>query len=150
MRYLTIFGMAALLVAFFFQCGGPGTPEPPPIEGPTEVIEPPTEQPTAPPPEPTATLTEAPAPAPVKLEFTGQGNEATDMFELVTGLLRSEYTHDGEMNFIVTLLDEQGEFQGILANEIGACEGSGAQGVDAGRYVLDVLADGNWSITLRQ
>jgi hypothetical protein len=42
---------------------------------------------------------------PTRLEFGGYGNEATDQFHLNAGLLRSTYTHDGDMNFIVELLD---------------------------------------------
>jgi len=87
----------------------------------------------------------------VVLELGGLGNEASQQFHLDSGLIRCDYTHDGEWNFIVYLLDEQGDSVALLANEIGACEGSSANGVrDAGNYLLDVTGDGNWAITLSQ
>jgi len=87
----------------------------------------------------------------VILEFSGHGNEATQPFRLDSGLIRFSYTHDGQSNFMVDLLDSQGNYVALLSNEIGACEGSSAHGIRAaGDYLLDVMGDGNWTITLTQ
>ncbi len=159
MKSLILVVMGALLLGFFFQCCPSAPAEAPPIEVPTEQAAPPPSQPLpedtpAPPPPPEPTPTQpppTPASRPVLLEFGGHGNEATQLFRLSSGLIRCDYTHDGEWNFIVYLLDEQGDSVALLANEIGACEGSSANGVrDAGNYLLDVTGDVNWTITLSQ
>ncbi len=116
------------------------TPTPQP---PTPTPLPPTPTPPPPPPTPVAEL--------IVLEFSGHGNEATQPFRLDSGLIRCSYTHDGESNFIVYLLDSQGDAVALLANEIGACEGSSADSIrNAGDYLLSVDGDGNWTITLTQ
>jgi len=160
MRTLALLGMSAILLVFFFQCCPSAPAEAPPIEAPTQQAPAPPSQPppeettAAPPPPPEPTPTQPPPTAvshPVLLEFGGHGNEATQLFRLSSGLIRCDYSHDGEWNFIVHLLDEQGDSVALLANEIGACEGSSASGVrDAGNYLLDVTGDGNWAITLSQ
>jgi hypothetical protein len=49
------------------------------------------------------------------------------------------------------LLDSQGDMAALVANEIGSCEGSSAGNIEsAGDYLLDITADGNWSIELSQ
>lgn len=49
-KSMIVLMMGAMLMALFLQCGGPGTPEPPAVEAPTEAPQPPPEEPTAPPP----------------------------------------------------------------------------------------------------
>jgi glutathione peroxidase-family protein len=93
-------------------------------------------------------------PVPV-VELSGHGNEASDLIHLEGGLVRADYTHVGEsefeFNFMAYLLDSQGNMAALVANEIGSCEGSSASSIArAGDYVLDVTADGNWTITLSQ
>ena len=57
------------------------------------------------------------------------------------------FEHDGSSNFIVKLLDGDGDTVEYLANEIGSFEGSSAIKIDkAAAYLLDVDADGSWSI----
>jgi hypothetical protein len=149
MKGFTVLGMAALLLLLFFQCCPSAAPEAPPIQAPTEQVapapsQPPPEETTAPPPPAEATPT--PAPQPVVLEFSGYGDEATELFRLDSGLIRCSYRHDGESNFIVYLLDDEGDAVALLANEIGACDGSSADSIrSAGDYLLSVTGDGNWS-----
>lgn len=84
-------------------------------------------------------------------ELSGYGDEATDFIHLESGLVRCDYRHDGQSNFIVWLLDSEGNMVGGVANEIGSCEGSSVNGLrSAGEFLLDVMADGNWTITLSQ
>jgi len=155
MKSLAVLAMATLLLALFFQCCPSALSEAPPVEVSTEPAPPPAsqaaseEEATAPPPaQPTATQ---PPPPPVTqsvvLDFSGHGNEATEPFGLEPGLIRCDYAHDGEWNFIVYLLDEQGEMETILANEIGECEGSSADTIrSAGDYLLSVTGDGTWNL----
>ena len=57
--------------------------------------------------------------------------------------------HDGDSNFIIWLLDETGDPIELLVNEIGGFDGSTAVGIqEAGNYLLDVNADGQWNVTI--
>jgi hypothetical protein len=164
MKSLAVLAMATLLLALFFQCcpsapseapeaevateGAAAPPaesapeetaaQPPPAE-PTPTSAPPS--PTSPPPSP------APASAPVLFEFSGQGNEATQLYALDAGLIRCDYTYAGEHNFIVQVLDSQGNWAAVVANEIGSCEGSSAGTIGSpGDYLLNVTAAGDWTV----
>jgi hypothetical protein len=60
-------------------------------------------------------------------------------------------THEGDGNFIVDLLDENGPSVAPmgLANEIGPFEGSRAVRVpDDGIYLFSVQANGPWTISV--
>lgn len=59
--------------------------------------------------------------------------------------------HDGDSNFAIWLLDETGDRIELLVNEIGDFNGSTVIGIDdAGSYLLDISADGNWNVTIEQ
>lgn len=94
----------------------------------------------------------APEPEPEPIDLSGSASQATDFFGLEEGLTVFEFSHQGQMNFIATLLDEQGTEVGYaLGNEIGTVESSSALRIQrAGRYVLDVDADGPWSARVTQ
>lgn len=101
---------------------------------------------------PTRTLapTVAPTGTSAPLALTGKGQQATAKFDLPAGLVVFDWKHDGKNNFIVYLIDDQGQNVGLVANGIGAVEGSKALRVNkAGRYLFDVSADGNWSVRTR-
>jgi hypothetical protein len=80
--------------------------------------------------------------------FSGTGQAATALFHLGNGLAKFKLTHSGESNFGVWLKDKDGENVELLANEIGSFNGSKAVGVSDGQYILDVSADGPWTITI--
>jgi PKD repeat protein len=62
-----------------------------------------------------------------------------------------EFSPAGSANFIVLLLDDQGDWVELLVNEIGSFDGSKAIGIDApGLHLLDIQADGDWTITVEQ
>ena len=181
MKSLAVLALATLLLATFFQCCPSATVEEPSIQAPTEqqaaeatqptfkeptaapATQPPPSQPTAAPPPAEATPTSlppsptspppspTPAPQPVSLDFSGRGNEVTELYPLDVGLIRCDYTYVGEHNFIVEVLDSQGSYAAVIANEIGSCEGSSAASIgSAGEFLLNITADGNWSIKLSQ
>lgn len=110
-------------------------PAPPATSGPTRTLAP----------------TVAPTGTAAPLALSGKGQQATAQFNLPAGLVVFEMQHDGKANFIVRLLDEQGRPVGLtLVNEIGAFNGSKAVQVPkAGAYLLDIAADGNWTIKTR-
>ena len=89
-------------------------------------------------------------PEPEPINLSGTGDTSTDQFDLEPGLSIYEMSHTGSSNFQVSLLNEQGEQEELLANRIGYFEGSNAYGGLGGEHLLDVNADGDWEITVRQ
>jgi len=108
----------------------------------------PTSEPT---PEPTETATPTPVPEPDPVEFSGQGQSVTDGFHVEGGFTVFEMEHSGRSNFQVELVHGRtGDTVEYLANEIGSWQARYPMYVESGGYVLDVNADGPWSITVRQ
>jgi hypothetical protein len=99
-----------------------------------------------PPPAPTAT----PIPPPAGQTLSGQGQQATQTFQLVGGLAIFRMTHSGSSNFAIWLMNDRGERVELLVNEIGSFHGAKAVGVDTGNYLLDITADGPWTVTIEQ
>ncbi|HEX6630638.1 MAG TPA: hypothetical protein VF048_06085, partial [Gemmatimonadaceae bacterium] len=82
--------------------------------------------------------------------FQGTGQQATALFPLPEGLAVFELTHRGESQFVVQLLDAEGNRVGELARATGPFEGSKALRIErGGRYLLDVTASGPWTVRLR-
>jgi len=80
--------------------------------------------------------------------FTGVGQQVSGFVMIPKGLTTFRMTHNGSSNFQVWLLDDSGQPMELLVNEIGSFNGSKAVGIEkAGIYLLDISADGNWSIT---
>jgi hypothetical protein len=79
--------------------------------------------------------------------LSGNGQTATEPFELDSGLSVFRMSYQGARNFIVWLLDDDGRRVDLLANKIGSFEGSKAVQVPRdGTYLLQVEADGPWTI----
>lgn len=88
---------------------------------------------------------------PDPIDFSGSGTDVTDEFDLEGGFVAVEATHTGgESNFQVELVDEQGEMAELFVNSIGEFDGELGASPKEGTYVLDINADGDWEITLRQ
>ena len=91
-------------------------------------------------------------PAPTNL--SGFGQAATTPFDLQSGLTIFRLTHQGGGHFSGTLLDQNGQRAGgmdsLLANVVGPFEGSKAVQTKAGQHLIDVSADGPWTITIEQ
>lgn len=93
----------------------------------------------------------APKPEPQPISLTGSGQQATGRFHLESGLSVFSMTHDGDANFAIWLLDSNGRQIDLLVNRIGPFSGSRALGIGiAGDHLLDIQANGNWSITITQ
>jgi len=87
--------------------------------------------------------------SPVPKTLKGTGQQASEMFHLDTGLARFEMTHDGDRNFIVWLLDDDGNQIDLLVNKVGEFDGSKAVSIrKGGNYLLSISADGNWEISI--
>tara|TARA_B100000676_G_C18016317_1_gene809892 strand:+ start:60 stop:1565 length:1506 start_codon:yes stop_codon:yes gene_type:complete len=84
------------------------------------------------------------------LTINNTGNTATNFIELEKGLWRVNLNHSGDSNFAVTIFDSDGNYVDLLANEIGPFEGSTALSIkNTGKYLLDIDADGIWSIDIQ-
>jgi hypothetical protein len=92
-----------------------------------------------------------PSDAPATTSFSGNTKTATELFRLSGGLHTVRMTHQGDANFIVDLLDENGASVTLmgLVNEIGPFDGSQAVTVpEDGIYLLQVEANGPWTIEI--
>ena len=83
--------------------------------------------------------------------LNGFGDKATDFFNLTSGLHTFNFSYNGQSNFIVHLLDADGNRIESLANEIGNYNGSQAVHIDSsGPYILNVQAEGgNWRVSIQ-
>ena len=89
-----------------------------------------------------------PSAALISFPLTGQGEQATGFFVLGQGPITFNLTHAGSQNFMVTLLDQNGQPVDILANEVGPFAGNKTVEIQTpGAYLLDISANGDWSIT---
>ncbi len=149
-------GLAALVPSL--GCSKTQPAKPPAVE-PTArvvyVVVTPTRAPDRMDPVLAAALTAMPQPSssPIAAEplprFTGKGHEASNLFSLSPGLYIFRLEHTGERNFIVDLVDERGRPIENLVNEIGPFSGSKAIQIQrAGKYLLNIDADGDWSISV--
>ena len=92
-----------------------------------------------------------PQPPSYVYDFSGTGNKATELFGLQAGLTTLDFTHNGESNFIVRLVDSSGQTVEYLVNEIGPYSGGNVVGIEtAGNFLLDIQADGYWTAHVAQ
>ncbi len=91
-----------------------------------------------------------PTPEPEPIALSGVGQQATEAFELKPGLVVAALGHQGQGYFSVTLLDGNGQMADLFGNGVGPFDGSAAYGAVGGTYLLDVQADGPWTVTIRQ
>ena len=88
-------------------------------------------------------------------EFEGIGDRVTDSFYLNKGFTKVTSTYDGNSNFIVYLIDKDGNKENIH-NEIGSYDGEKALTIrPAENYRLEIKAQGwdsagSWTIKLEQ
>ncbi len=79
-----------------------------------------------------------------RAELTGTGDDVVQIDPAVSGLATANVSHDGAANFVVIAYGG-GLGQELLVNEIGAYEGEVLIG--DGAFLLEVTADGNWTVT---
>jgi zinc-ribbon domain len=81
-----------------------------------------------------------PVEEPDPINLSGSGQMATSPFQLESGLDVFSMSYQGDSNFIVNLLDENGSNagRGALVNTIGSFQGSKAIQTRAGEHLLDV------------
>ena len=83
------------------------------------------------------------------LTLQGTGQQVSEMFSLDEGLKTFDMTYHGSDNFIVWLMDGQGNRVDLLANQIGSFNGSKAVGIpQTGTYLLDITSNGKWEVSI--
>jgi len=88
---------------------------------------------------------------PATISISGVGQQASQMFTLTEGLSIFTMKHSGSSNFIVWLLDHNGNKVELLANVIGDFNGAKAVGIStSGDYILDITAHGPWTVDITQ
>ena len=81
--------------------------------------------------------------------LSGKGQQASEFIKLDTGSTVFRLRHDGSQYFTVWLLDNKGAKVEMLANEAGSFSSSKTVEIDQpGVYILDIAADGSWTITV--
>jgi hypothetical protein len=81
---------------------------------------------------------------------SGRGHSIAGPYQGTGTGVRFELRHRGQANFIVDVLDVDGQELGNLSNEIGSFQGSQIGEVPEGVFWLRVQADGNWSVRMRE
>jgi hypothetical protein len=90
-------------------------------------------------------------PEPAPISFSGVGQEASQKFTLTEGLSIFTMKHSGASNFAIWLMDSNGQNVDLLVNVIGDFDGAKAVGISKpGDYLLDISADGPWTIDISQ
>jgi len=93
---------------------------------------------------------EPPSPGTTR-NFSGTGMQVTPLFHLSAGRAIFHMTHSGSSNFIIWLKDEDANLVDLLVNEIGSFSGSTSTHIEySGSYMLDIDADGAWTVTIEQ
>ncbi|WP_433772333.1 hypothetical protein [Bacillus wiedmannii] len=85
------------------------------------------------------------------VSLEGDGENASDFFELKSGFVIAEVEHTGESNAILELKDEQGNDAGSLSNFIGNGKEKRLVPIEkSGKYFINPTADGHWKVNMSQ
>lgn len=84
------------------------------------------------------------------MEYSGSGSSVIRDVEIDGGLTVVTVTHDGSGFFAVDLVPLAGEYDVSVAYGIGGYQGTSAELVDAGTYLIDIEADGDWELQVTQ
>lgn len=81
--------------------------------------------------------------------LSGISNKNTEPFIISKTPARLTYTHNGESNFIIRLKNTDASLKDGLVNLIGIANGE-TYIYTKGTFYLDITADGNWNIEIKQ
>lgn len=85
------------------------------------------------------------------IHLKGKSDQATDFFNLKSGIAIVEATDAGDSNFVIYLYDETGNSKEMLVNEIGPYKGKSLVVIpEDGKYMLNVESDGSWKADITQ
>jgi len=84
-------------------------------------------------------------------QFSGKGKSISNFFNLNSGIKIINMQNTGSSNFVVKLLDKDGNYVELLANEIGSFKGSKVINIEqSGIYLFDIDSNGNWVINIEE
>lgn len=99
----------------------------------------------------TAATAQPAAPGAPLVQFKGSGQSASPTFQLPAGAYVMKMTHNGRRNFAVVVQTTGGDYVGLMANTIGAFDGSKVLVIEqGGKFIMDITADGDWTIAISQ
>lgn len=83
--------------------------------------------------------------------FAGRASNASPIFPLADGRANVTLTHNGQGYFGVRLYDvASGRLLDMLANAIGPVNESASIAASAGDYIMQITADGDWTVQVSQ
>ena len=80
------------------------------------------------------------------INYVGKGNNVVSFTSSGEGLTHFRLDHGGDGDFIVKLLDNEGNLVSYLAYTIGPSKVEIPQQLEAGVYVIEITANGEWAI----
>lgn len=92
--------------------------------------------------------TPGPSPTPIVYSFKGTGDKVVFFDVPASGAGLIGFAHNGERNFAVNLMKDDGTFVDQLVNSVGEYKGEKSLVIDKGRYMLEITADGDWFIAV--
>lgn len=97
---------------------------------------------------PAALPAPGPSVTPIVYKFEDTGDKVIFFDAPTSGAGLIGFGHNGEANFIVNLMKDDGTFIDQPANAIGEYKGEKTLVIDKGRYMLEVTADGDWFVVI--
>jgi hypothetical protein len=82
------------------------------------------------------------------IHFSGNGDDVRTFTATGTGLRVFSMSYSGQHNFAIKLLDSDGEWIELLVNTIGTYSGKKTARLSTGKYILDIIASGPWTIDI--
>lgn len=163
-RQFLALGLAGLLPGCGSDGSTPASPETdPPTVTPVPTLTPYPPETETPSPMPTVSVPSvevsgSPTPTPTVpalaqhiLSVRGSDDRTIDGVDLEDGLTIVDATHAGTNNFIVKAVNTQNDGIGALfVNAAGDFDGAAAALLTEGTYRLEIIADGEWTVDLRQ
>lgn len=89
-----------------------------------------------------------PSPTPLVYSFKGTGDDVVFFDVPASGAGLIGFAHNGERNFAVNLMKDDGTFVDQLVNQVGEYKGEKSLVIDKGRYMLEITADGDWFVAI--
>lgn len=88
---------------------------------------------------------------PSSFKLEGIGQQSTEYFTLEKGMVNFKLTHQGKSNFAAELYNKDGDYIDLLVNHIGDFSGSKVVPIkEKKEYIINVTADGLWTITIEK
>jgi hypothetical protein len=85
---------------------------------------------------------------PVPSSHSGVGDDVVFFEQSTSAFVEFVATHSGSSNFIIWTYDIASDDRDLIVNEIGVFSGTQVEALGPGHYVIDITADGAWTLDL--